>query len=116
MISGIVIRGNGLGRKYGFPTANLDCAKKSVEEESGIYAAWVFFDQKKYMGALAIQDKPWGVEVHILDFRGDLYGKYIEVEPVQKVSEYKNYDSTDELINKIRDDVVMIQDVLSKQL
>jgi len=112
MITGIVIKGDGLGKRYGFPTANLDCPKKNVKVKCGIYAAWVFFEHKKYIGALVIQDKPWKVEVYILDFEGDLYGKYMEVDPVQKISEQQRYDSTEELIEKIRNDIEIVKKTL----
>ncbi|PLX28977.1 hypothetical protein C0581_00320 [Candidatus Parcubacteria bacterium] len=112
MIGGIVIKGDGLGREYGYPTANLNCSKEDVTISGGVYAAWAFFENKKYKAALVIQEKPWKVEVYIMDFEGDIYGRYLEVEFVQKVSELEQFDSKEEIVEKIHADMRMIEDLL----
>ncbi len=112
MISGLVIHGDKIGRKYGYPTANLDCPQKNVKIGSGIYAAWAIFDNEKKSAVLVVQDNnKWKVEVHLLDFEGDLYGKHIEVEPIQKVSEHERYDSKDGLIEKIKNDMQLVRNI-----
>ncbi|HAT03888.1 MAG TPA: hypothetical protein DCS29_03905 [Candidatus Magasanikbacteria bacterium] len=113
MIHGIVIHGDGLGRSYGYPTANLDCIRKDVKFSSGVYAAWAFVNHKKYTSALVIQHDPWKVEVYIIGFDGDLYGKYVEVDPVQKVSELEWFETTEEIIKKIDQDIVLVKEVLA---
>lgn len=112
MFGGIVIKGEGIGRQYGYPTANLNCSKKEVKISGGVYACYAFVNKKKYPSALAVQDEPWKVEVHLFDFDEDLYGKYIEVDLVQKVSEFEAYTNTDELIEKIGRDVQMVRELL----
>ncbi|MBI2436253.1 MAG: riboflavin kinase [Candidatus Magasanikbacteria bacterium] len=112
MFGGIVIKGEGIGRQYGYPTANLNCLKKEVKISEGIYACYVYVRKKKYPAALAVQSDPWKVEVHIFDFNEDLYGSFIEVDLVQKVSEFEMYTNTKELIEKIGRDVQMVKDLL----
>lgn len=112
MIEGKVIRGDGLGRRYGFPTANIDCVQTEVKSREGVYAAWVYIGQETYPGALVIQEEPWKVEVHILNFSRDLYGIHIRIDPVQKVGELEYYESTDELIEKIKTDIEMVKYIL----
>ncbi|MBD3311462.1 MAG: hypothetical protein GF349_03130 [Candidatus Magasanikbacteria bacterium] len=112
MFSGIVIRGDEIGKKIGYPTANLDTPKRKIDLESGVYAVWVGLRRKKYQGALAIQSSPWKVEVHLIDYKGgDFYGTYIEVEPIQKVSEMCRYNSQYELKEKIERDLEMIRGI-----
>ncbi|MBT3539129.1 hypothetical protein HOF40_00600 [Candidatus Parcubacteria bacterium] len=114
MIGGIVIKGDGLGHKYGYPTANLDCLKRDIKISGGVYAAWGFFDNKKYKAALVIQEKPWKVEVYLIGLDEDIYGRHVEVEVVQKVSELEKFDTKDEVIKKIHSDMKMIEEMLEK--
>ncbi|HBU06649.1 MAG TPA: hypothetical protein DEB09_01035 [Candidatus Magasanikbacteria bacterium] len=110
MLKGIVIHGDGIGKKLGFPTANLDIEKKKCKFNSGVYAAKVTLNKKEYQGALAIQEKNWKVEVHFLDYVGeDFYGSFIEVEPIQKVSEMERFDSFEELQTKIKKDMLVVR-------
>lgn len=112
MFGGIVVRGDGIGRTYGYPTANINCSKKNVDIQPGVYACYAFVHKKKYPAALAIQQKPWKLEVHLFDFDEDLYGIYMEVEPIQKVGEYQSVSNTKELIEKIQNDIKMVKDLL----
>ena len=112
MFSGIVVRGDGIGRTMGYPTANLDTPQRKVDLDPGVYAVWVTLRRKKYKGALAIQDKPWKVEVHLIGYNaGDFYGTYLEVEPMQKVSEMCVFNSKYELKEKIDRDLEMVRGV-----
>jgi riboflavin kinase/FMN adenylyltransferase len=112
-LGGVVVHGDGLGKTYGYPTANINCSNKNVKISQGVYAAWVTVEHKKYKAALVVQIKPWKVETFLIDFDGkDLYGTYIEAEPVQKISELERYDTQEELIKKIDDDVKMVREVL----
>ncbi|MFZ2189623.1 MAG: riboflavin kinase [Candidatus Magasanikiibacteriota bacterium] len=112
MLKGIVIHGDGIGKKLGFPTANLDIDKKKCKFNPGVYAAKVLLDKKEYQGALAIQEKNWKVEVHFLDYVGeDFYGSFIEVEPIQKVSEMEGFSGENSLIEKINNDVEKVREV-----
>lgn len=112
MFSGIVIRGDNIGKQMGYPTANLDTPKRKVDLEPGVYAVWVKLKRKKYRSALAIQDKPWKVEVHLLGYKGDdFYGAYIEVEAIQKVSQMCRFSSKNELQDKIKHDIEMVKNI-----
>jgi len=83
VIKGIVVEGNKKGREHGFPTANIS---NSENLSTGIYAAKVLHDEKTYPAAAYVgTPKPDVLEVHLLDFVGDLYGKEIEVFIVKKI-------------------------------
>ncbi len=109
MFGGIVIKGDGMGKKLGFPTANLAISISETGLAAGVYAAQAFLNQKKYRSALAIQEKLKKVEVHLLDYTGpDFYGEYVAVEPGEKVSEMCEVSSVEELRKKIAEDIKKI--------
>ena len=111
MISGPVVNGDGIGKTFGYPTANLSLRRSQVAFGSGVYAAHATLDRKVYKAALVIQGKPWKIEVHLLDYEGpDFYGMQLSVDPIQKISEIESYDSTDELKEKIMADLELIKE------
>ena len=106
MIAGPVVRGDGIGKTYGCPTANLALRRTQVPFHSGVYAAHATLNREVYKAALVIQEKPWKIEVHLLDYEGsDFYGQQLSVDPVQKISEIEKYDSEEELKVKIKADL-----------
>lgn len=114
-ISGIVVQGEQRGRVLGFPTANIDIKKKKLYVTPGIFAGWAIVGKKKYKAGVFIPDTLDRVEAHLLDYSGgSLYGKHIELEVLQKVSEIERYDTVEELIVKIRSDIELVREVLQK--
>lgn len=113
MIFGPVVSGDGIGKSFGCPTANLSLRRSQVPFNSGVYAAKATLDRVVYKAALVIQEKPWKIETHLLDYDGpDFYGHLLEVEPVQKISEIEKYDSEEELKIKIKTDLELVRDFL----
>lgn len=112
-IKGHVIHGDGVGKRLGYPTANLDISKDKIKLSPGVYAARAVLNGKKYKASLVIQEKIWKVEVHLLDYVGeDFYGADLEVEAVEKVSEIVPFKSEDELIKKIGEDMEKVKIIL----
>lgn len=116
MIKGIVIHGKKFGRELGFPTANLDVSPMDVELEDGIYAANVWYNGQHYYGALVFTSDPFSVEIHLLDFDEDIYGKELEVEPLERVSVFYPILDVEELKRKIAGDVDRIRLFFSTRL
>ncbi|MBI4993085.1 MAG: riboflavin kinase [Candidatus Magasanikbacteria bacterium] len=113
-ISGEVIHGDGVGKRLGYPTANLDIKKEKIKLSPGVYAARAVLNTKKYNASLVIQEKIFKVEVHLLDYTGeDFYGAYLEVEPVEKVSKIVPFKSEGELIKKIAEDTKKVKLLLN---
>jgi riboflavin kinase / FMN adenylyltransferase len=106
-VEGMVVRGDGRGRELGFPTANLDVPDGLLEPPDGVYAGWSH-DRR---AAVSIGTNPHfdgverRVEAHLLDFDGDLYGERLVVELWTSIREQRRFDSLDELIAAIDDDV-----------
>jgi riboflavin kinase / FMN adenylyltransferase len=101
-IPGIVVRGDGYGRKLGYPTANLD--KKIIDVKAGVYSGVASFDDATFRAGILIN--PDGkTEAHLLNFDGDLYGKVLTLELGKFIREYKKFESEIELIMQIGKDL-----------
>jgi riboflavin kinase/FMN adenylyltransferase len=109
-LSGTVIKGHHRGRSLGFPTANIKPDKVLVPGR-GIYAVRVHLEGKTYQGVLNIgfnptfSDEALSVEVYILDFDGDLYGKCLEILFVDRIRDEIKFDRPAKLIEQIKRDV-----------
>ena len=100
---GTVVDGEKKGRQLGFPTANVLPSEGSILPENGVYAVRFVVDGKSMNGVCNVGVKPTFnnpdvkspmVEVHILDYDGDLYGKEVAVEWVKHIREEKKFEST----------------------
>ena len=115
-LSGTVTRGDGLGRTLGYPTANLDVAGLLVPP-NGVYAVHAYVDGICHRAVANIGQRPTlgngapvlRVEAHLLDFRGDLYGKEMELTFVGKLREERKFGSLDELRQQIARDVAVAE-------
>lgn len=111
-ISGVVTRGDGRGRELGFPTANLlvSGADKLVPA-AGIYACYATLDRASFMGALHIGPRPTfpgakaTVEVHLLDFEGELYGRRIHLDLIEILRPVVAFDTVEALRRQMGKDV-----------
>ena len=106
-VEGIVVRGDGRGRELGFPTANLDAPEGLLVPPDGVYAgaalarrAAVSIGTNPHFGGIERR-----VEAHLLDFDGDLYGQRLVVEIWSPIREQRRFDSLEELVAAIGDDV-----------
>jgi riboflavin kinase/FMN adenylyltransferase len=106
-VEGIVVRGDGRGRELGFPTANLNVPEGLLVPPDGVYAGWA----RERRAAVSIGTNPHfdgverRVEAHLLDFDGDLYGRRLVVEVWLPLREQRRFDSLEELVAAIGDDV-----------
>lgn len=102
-----------MGKKYGYPTANLNIKQENVQLKSGVYAAYAVLKGRKYQAALAIRDNPFTIEVHLLDYSGpDFYGANLRVKAGKKISEIIKCNSEKALIQKIKSDIKKIKSFL----
>ncbi|MCS7089943.1 MAG: bifunctional riboflavin kinase/FAD synthetase [Verrucomicrobiota bacterium] len=115
-VAGTVIRGDGLGRRLGFPTANLDTAGL-VLPPRGVYAGRCSLDRRTFKAVLNIGYRPTvaaaqprlQVEAHLLDFAGDLYGREIEVVVLGKLREEQKFSSLEALRCQIEADIARVR-------
>jgi riboflavin kinase/FMN adenylyltransferase len=114
-ICGKVVQGDRLGRKLGFPTANLDVAGL-VLPPNGVYAGCAKLAGRFYRVALNIGFRPTVasaslrlcVEAHLLNFSGNLYGAELEVEVGEKLREERKFASPTELKAQIARDIAAV--------
>lgn len=110
VLTGVVERGDALGRTIGFPTANLGGIGEMLPKH-GVYAVFVDVDGQRLPGAMNVGVRPTvggvslRVEVHLLDFAGDLYGKKLRVALVERVRDEAKFDGLDALKAQIGRDV-----------
>lgn len=118
-LDGVVVKGDGRGRSIGFPTANVDTHGELLPA-SGVYAVRVRTGDRWHGGAANIGTKPtFGgsavtVEVHLLDWAGDLYGQEVRVEFLERLRAERRFASVSELTTQIRRDVEEARVVLAR--
>ena len=110
-IKGRVVDGKKIGRQIGFPTANLEVDPLKLIPSDGVYVVDVEVEGVEYRGVLNIGTRPTvsgdqrTVEVHIINFTGDLYGKEIELKFLQFLRHEMKFSSLDELRTQIQKDI-----------
>ena len=118
-LAGPVVTGDKRGRTLGFPTANVNVSKTMAHPADGIYATWALVDGERRPSATSIGVRPtFGlterlVEVYILDFDGDLYGRKLEVEFVDKLRDQETFSSLEALVEQINRDVANARETLA---
>ncbi len=110
-LTGKVIRGEGRGRAYRIPTANLKpLSDEKLIPPSGIYAGFIRYKNKDFKGVIYLGKKPtfeysdYVIEAHLFDFSGELYGENLTLEFVKKIREDKKFQSVNKLIHQIEID------------
>jgi riboflavin kinase/FMN adenylyltransferase len=118
-LRGLVVRGEGRGRKLGFPTANLAVASsEKLIPPSGIYAVRGVTRGATYDGALHLGPRPTfrgsppSIELHLMDFEGDLYGAEVRVDFVRRLRDVLPFDSVTALVAQMKEDVAEARRVL----
>ncbi|MEB3342094.1 bifunctional riboflavin kinase/FAD synthetase [Okeania sp.] len=129
---GEVVQGQKLGRKLGFPTANLQLPPQKILPCFGVYAVEVYISSEKqpqeifsgdrpYMGVMNIGCRPTlngldpTVEVHILDWSQDLYGKTLTVNLIEFLRPEQKFASLDLLKAQINEDCQGARNILRNQ-
>ena len=110
-ILGTVVRGDDLGKKIGFPTANLSAHNEQFPP-NGVYFAEARLDGAIYPGVVNLGCRPTVsskteriLEIYLLDFEGDIYGKDIEVRFIRYLRPEKKFENIDALVRQIKFDV-----------
>ena len=109
-VTGTVVSGKQIGRSIGFPTANIKPDDKyKLIPGNGVYAVEVQIDGVNYQGMLSIGSNPTvntdtrirSIEVHILDFKKDIYGKKISVIFRKRLRDEKKFDNIEQLAKQM---------------
>ncbi|MCT2534569.1 bifunctional riboflavin kinase/FAD synthetase [Aquibacillus koreensis] len=116
-IRGKVIKGDQRGRTIGYPTANLDIEDNYFLPKVGVYAVTVIVDDVRYQGMANLGYKPTfkdnmekpSIEVHLFDYKNDLYGKELKIEWRNYIRDEMKFDHIDQLLNQIKQDEIEIR-------
>lgn len=116
-LSGIIIQGKKIGRKLGFPTANIQLIfPEKLIPAKGVYAVNVFYKNEKHYGMLNIGNKPTvdtmqdiNIEVHIFNFNMDIYNKEIRIEFRKRLRDERKFNSLHDLQKQLFADKIKIK-------
>lgn len=116
-LKGQVIYGNQLGRKIGFPTANLDIQSEQLPLSNGVYGVKVTYGERSFAGIMNVGVRPTiqqdgtqvHYEVHIFDFNEMIYGEWLVVEVCCYVREEMSFAGLENLISQIQRDVEYVK-------
>jgi riboflavin kinase / FMN adenylyltransferase len=116
-LTGIVGKGAARGRTIGFPTANLEHIPVMIPLH-GVYAGRCNIQGRAYAAAINIGPNPTfaesidKVEIHVLDFNGDLYGQPLEVELLGRLRPITSFSSANELVEQLKLDIQLTRKLL----
>ena len=120
LLTGPVIKGQGIGRKINFPTVNLEIEESyKLIPKNGVYTVRASFDATRVFGIMNIGFRPTvggtarTIEIHLLDYEGDLYGKRLQVEVLHRIRDEKKFRDITELSEEIRKDEMTARSWLS---
>ena len=119
IVEGVVIGGNRLGRKLGFPTANI-AIDDDLAVENGVYSSKVVVEGEEYVAMTNVGVRPSVdgtkrlLETHLFGFKGLLYGLILRVELYDKIRDEKKFSSVNELREQITKDSNQIKELMAK--
>lgn len=118
-IMGLVVDGNHRGRQIGFPTANIDLDADYVYPKEGVYMGYAYFMNKKRKAMISVSTHPTVdqlldpiIEVHIIDFDEDIYGRSIEIDFIDYIRDIFRFDSMEDLKEQLEKDKEFIKNTL----
>ena len=123
-ISGKVVKGMQLGRKLGFPTANITYDNnEKILPKNGVYYTVTIIKEKKYISITNIGIKPSvqesnciSIETHILDFNQSIYGQNITIVFIDRIRNEIKFNQINDLIDQITKDVSTVRKLNSLQV
>jgi riboflavin kinase/FMN adenylyltransferase len=119
-IGGTVERGIGLGRKLGYPTANVAYSLRKLLPPPGVYACWAELGDEEFCGMLFIGQNHFNpanritVEANLFDFDRDIYDEEVIVYPMVFIRENRRYEDTALLVRQIEQDKQQIMHIVNK--
>lgn len=114
-LRGQVVHGAARGRGLGYPTANILVPSQFLIPKEGVYVTKVLIQGQAYAGATCIGNNPTfegkqtSIETYILDYEGDLYDQYIEVQFLERIRDNIKFDQAEDLIKQMDQDIAYIK-------
>lgn len=121
-ITGEVIKGDGIGKKINYPTANiLPINNSKVTPGNGVYVCQVNFDNKNLQGMLNIGKRPTvngkerRIELHIFDFNTNIYGKNVKISLITKIRDEIKFNNLNQLKDQLKKDEIKSINILNNE-
>lgn len=122
-MNGTVVKGQGIGKDLGYPTANIEVNNPfKLIPQGGIYAVNIVYREERFGGMLYIGDRPTleefdnqTIEVNIFDFKKDIYGEKLTIEFIEHIRGDQKFDNLDGLKEQLRQDKISSLAILEKE-
>ena len=119
-LEGVVVKGEGRGKKIGFPTANIQVSPDLIVPQRGVYVTRTIYNGMTYNSITNIGFNPTfkdthqtHIETNMFDFDTDIYGENLDIEFLHKVRDEKKFPTVNDLIAQIKADVSFAKEFLS---
>lgn len=121
-LEGVVIKGEGRGKKIGFPTANIQFSSDLIVPQKGVYVTRTDYKGMTFNSITNIGNNPTfkdtsiiHIETNLFDFDIDIYGENLDIEFLHKVRDERKFPTVNDLISQIKNDVAFAKDFLGKR-
>lgn len=118
-VEGVVVKGEGRGKKIGFPTANIQIGTDLIIPQKGVYVTRTSYKGMVYQSVTNIGNNPTfkdteniHIETNLFDFNNDIYGEVLRIEFLHKIRDEKKFSTVNELIEQIKKDVDSAKNIL----
>lgn len=119
-LEGTVVAGKEIGRTLGYPTANIQPAEKQIVPGRGVYAVETRLEGRKWPGVANIGTRPTvggqksSVEVYIMDFSGNIYGRLVEVDFLHRLRDEVEFPDAEALKQQIGADIRQAKQLIGR--
>lgn len=118
-LEGVVVKGEGRGKKIGFPTANIQVSQDLIVPHKGVYVTRTIYKGMTYQSVTNIGNNPTfkdtnqlSIETNLFDFNSDIYGELLDIQFLHKIRDEKKFSTVNDLINQIKSDIQVAQEYL----
>ena len=121
MITGKIIHGRGLGTQWSYPTINIQLEEAyKLIPKPGVYIVKTKLMNQEVFGIMNIGIRPTvggknqTIEVHLLDFNDNLYGKIIQIQIAYRMRDEQKFSSVEKLVSQIKQDEIRARELISR--
>lgn len=121
-LEGVVVKGEGRGKKIGYPTANIQASRDLIVPQKGVYVTKTIYNGMTYQSVTNIGNNPTfkdthqlHIETNLFDFDSDIYGEVLDIQFLHKIRDEKKFPTVNDLISQIRADVQEAKKFLSSK-
>ena len=111
-LEGVVVKGEGRGKKIGYPTANIEVSPDLIVPQKGVYVTRTIYKGMTYQSVTNIGNNPTfkdgnqlHIETNLFDFNLDIYGEILDIQFLHKLRDEKKFPTVNDLIAQIKFDV-----------